>query len=316
MLNIQELKKRETFKDLREVFKLKKDTPEYEDYKPFLNYLSSYEVVPTIDSKVLLESRENVVFVDYLYSSIKRRAQTIGTAYRIAMQIMTLLKLNRRDLITNFIKSMEYTNNPSYLDDVYDKPGTDFVVSSHNNALFTLDNLPTKHDDLTEEDVYGIVAGISVTFAWVETYYLTSFMPQDLEIIKTSSDVHQMLKNEVTHLISKSKNYFKHIIGKNPNKIRVNSRFYNSERGIVMTIPLLLDKTLVEFRTSQTPPKESGLYKDVSNSVAAIAIDRDPVTRAEPYGLLDILVYYPRHDKLIELGVVQQTQEESDDDIV
>lgn len=288
--------------DLMKVIRAKEGSDTAVMNQRFLNMFNTIEVMR---GRSLLEEAdvEPKVLLSYQDTSIKRRAQTIGDAYRTAFKMLLAITLNRGDLIVDMFSKRQYNSNKGYLDEVFKDSENSFIIDFHNNALFRLALLITDEPQINENLIQGL-ADISVTFTWVDKYYETTFMPKDTSIINTESDTHKKLVREVEYLLNNSKELIEIIrdLSLDGKKLWFRENIENDTLGIAGTANIVAGTKIIEVRTTETYPTDKKFLSGVRNIVGLTVLNE---SRDEPH-LLDTggLVYYIRFKELLEVVVL------------
>lgn len=294
------------FQDLTEVLKAKKGSEIATINEDFLRLYESKTILSMRKTSLLEESQqEPKIVVGYLYNSIKRRAQTISEAYRLALQLLLAFTLDRKDLIIDLINKRPYNDNKGYLEDVYGKyEKTAFITDFHTAALEKL-WLMAQNPPKDVKELHHNLADISITLTWVDTYYKTTYMPKDLEVIKPTSEDHILMREEIKHLLNHSSGFIE-IIREHSfdgEKLWFKEDITNNDFSICGTASIVAGHSIFEIRTSETYPTEKKFVSDAKNLVGLKLLND---MRQQPLILSNTYIYYSRFKDLVEVVILDE----------
>lgn len=298
---------KELYQNLSEVIGAKKDSELAHINERFLNVLNEKEIIVYRGQGLFTEDTGvSQLLVEYIHNDIKRRAQTIGTAYRIATQFMIALYFKRFDLITSIVGNMDYFTNKGYLDDIYNDFDTQHIKQNHTNSIFFITGLENTIQNMEHEKLLRDVAQASLTFAWIETYYKTGFMPQDLSVMAYDSETNNKLVDEITVLLQNNTDLYLNLnhLTNWGKALSFGQSVVSNNYGIAGTAGIVSGNNLIELKTTGTYPTASKIRQDAKHAIALKVLEQNPDdTNAPQIDINNIYLYYVRFNELIRVDI-------------
>lgn len=226
---------------------------------------------------------DGIVLYDYLDSSIKRRAQTIGLAFTIAFKIMIELFLNKDTIKKTFLDSFHFklSNTLKETVDLEDEYVSLFVNTL--KELLAYEEMGIQHYNGIKVDVDRIefvkcLACSSVTLAWLYAKEKSGFLPGDKTIMLKGSPTQELLRAEVALLIEKSLITIENICNQNIDKVYIDPEIYDVKLGFVASIDLIINEVAIDITTASKIKDSSSpqllCFNAINNKVKAYDIDR------------------------------------------
>jgi hypothetical protein len=250
------------------------------------------------------DSRELENVIDYQSPSVKKRAMTIATAFPIAVRILVALMTEKNPYEKFFINSVfqreaeEFKEARKILDDgSFDSLGNLLETTLENiKALGKLGRSSMSAETLAK------VSSYAVTLAWFNDWQASGYFPRDLNIMRTNSETHIALTNEISTMLNSSyNNFLKHILvpGKD-HKVELYPVIESKNADIIYYPSIVINNVLYDIKT--TFDIQANLKKYVNYLIACRLILDEMHSGTTGNDKIDKLsLYFPRFNVIITL---------------